>query len=133
MLYPVRYIFIVIFVFITTTATVSAQARSITLAWDPNNPAEHVTEYRLYYKIGYSGPPYTGTGIDQGDSPIIIRVNNLVNENNPRVRLTGLSPFATYRFALTAFNGNESGYSGEATLYASQALAAQIYNLLLSQ
>ena len=131
MLYPVRYIFIVIFVFITTVS-VSAQADSITLAWSPNDPAEQVTEYRLYYKTGYSGQPYTGAGIDQGDSPIIIRVNDLVNENYPRLVLTGLSPFATYRFALTAFNGNESGYSGEASL-AARASAAGIYNLLLSQ
>ena len=131
MLYPVRYIFIVVFVFITTVS-VSAQTNSITLAWSPNDPAEQVTEYRLYYKTSYSGPPYTGTGIDQGDSPIIIRVNNLVNENNPRFVLTGLSPFATYRFTLTAFNGNESGYSGEASL-AAQASAAGIYDLLLSQ
>jgi len=90
-LYPIRYIFIVVFVFITTAATISAQKNSITLTWDPNDPAELVTEYRLYYKTGTSGPPYNGTGLDQGDSPITIRVDDLVDENNPEFYLTGLN------------------------------------------
>ena len=129
---PVRYIIIVVFVFISTTVTVPAQANSITLAWNPNDPAEQVRQYRLYYKIGYSGPPFNGTGLDQGDSPIIIRVNDLADENNPTVVLSGLSPFATYRFVMTAFNGRESGYSNEASL-AARASAAGIYDLLLSR
>jgi len=122
MLYPIRYIFIVVFVFITTAATISAQTNSITLTWDPNDPAEQVTEYRLYYKTGTSGPPYNGVGLDQGDSPITIRVDDLVDENNPEFNLTGLNTGVTYRLALTAFNGSESGHSDEVS-YASQASA----------
>ena len=116
MIYRIRSIYIIFFVFITTAVTVSAQANSIILAWDPNNPAEQVTEYRIYYKTGASGPPYQGTGIDQGNSPIIIRVRDLANENMPRVNLSGLIPFATYHFTLTAFNGYESAYSDEVSL-----------------
>ena len=122
MLYPIRYILIVFFVFITTAATVSAQTNSITLAWDPNDPAEQVTEYTLYYKTGTSGPPYNGVDLDQGDSPITIRVNDLADENNPEFGLTGLNPGVTYRFVIAAFNGTESDYSDEVS-YAPQTPA----------
>ncbi len=111
----IRNISIMLFIFTISAANVSAQTNGITVAWDANDPAEQVTEYRLYYKTGPFGPPYDGTGLDQGDSPIVIQTANLPDANNPYINLTGLSAGVTYRFALTAFNGNESRYSAEVT------------------
>ena len=113
MLRPIRNILIVLFVLAITTTTVSSQTNDITVTWDPNDPSEQVSEYRLYYKTDTSGPPYNGTGLYQGDSPIIILVNNLADEDNPLYSLTGLNSGVTYRFAITAYNGAESDYSNE--------------------
>ncbi len=113
MRYPTRHLFIVVFAFVTTAATASVQTDSITLAWAPNAPSEQVTQYRLYYKTGPPGQPYKGTGLDQGNSPIIIRVADLADENNPRFGLSGLAAGVTYRFVITAFNDIESPYSNE--------------------
>ena len=76
----IRRFFTILGIFITTAANVSAQTDGITVAWDPNDPDELVTEYRLYYKTGAFGPPYDGTGLNQGESPIIIPVADLVDK-----------------------------------------------------
>ncbi|MEA3232313.1 MAG: hypothetical protein U9Q05_11230, partial [Thermodesulfobacteriota bacterium] len=101
MFHPIRCFFIAVFVFVTTAATVSAQTNSITLAWAPNARSENVAEYKLYYKTGPSGRPYRGAGLDQGDSPITIRVADLADRNNPRFGLSGLTGGVTYRLTLT--------------------------------
>ena len=72
--------------------------------WTPN--PEPLTGYKLYYKLGDSStPPYDGTGLNEGDSPITL---GKVTEYT----VTGLSDDKTYYFALTAYNEEEeSGYS----------------------
>lgn len=125
---PIRSTLIVIFLTVIAAATVSAQANDIIVAWDPNDPAEQVTEYKLYYKTDNSstptGPPYDGTGLIEGDSPITIQVGqSLFDENNPEYTLTGLTAGVTYQFAVTACNDNkspdpnESRYSNEVTYF----------------
>jgi len=71
------------------------------------NP-EPLTGYKLYYKIGEdSAPPYEGTGLNEGASPILIG-------KVATYTVTGLSPDKTYHFALKAYN--EEGDSGYSTI-----------------
>jgi hypothetical protein len=83
-----------------------AYARDVTLEWTAN-PA--VNGYKIYYRAGYSGPPYNGTGAAEGDSPIDVGwVSQLT--------LRALSDDVDYYFAVTAYNAyGESGYSNEVT------------------
>ena len=79
----------------------------VTLAWDANTE-ENLKGYVVYYKIGSSGPPYDGTGLEQGDSGIvvdsgiIVRKEDLADPNNPTYQLTGFIPDVGYYFAVTA-------------------------------
>jgi len=44
--------------------------RSVDFTWNPN--PDPVTGYKLYYKTGDTpDAPFTGTGLEQGDSPIV--------------------------------------------------------------
>ncbi len=105
-----------ILAFAISATMVYAQTGSLTVAWDANDPSEQVTEYRLYYKIGDFGPPYDGSNLDQGASPIIIPVANLGDQNNPEFTLSGFTPGVMYRMALTAVNAyGESRLSTERT------------------
>jgi len=74
--------------------------------WEAN--PEPVTGYKLYYKIGEdSAPPYVGSGLNEGTSPIAVgKVTTYT--------VTGLSPDKTYHFALVAYN--EEGDSGYSTI-----------------
>ncbi|MCL7489213.1 MAG: cadherin-like domain-containing protein, partial [Desulfobulbaceae bacterium] len=64
----------------------------------------------MYYKTGSSGPPYDGTGITEGPSPVTAG-------NVTTITLHGLSDTETYYFALTAYLGSEeSPYSTEIVL-----------------
>lgn len=70
------------------------------------------TSYRIYYDTD-TGPPYQGTGADQGASPIEISVDSTVTK---AVTLTGLTNGQTYYFAVKGYNSNtdeESSYSVE--------------------
>ncbi|MCG3157445.1 MAG: hypothetical protein DKINENOH_04079 [bacterium] len=70
------------------------------------------TSYRIYYDTD-TGPPYQGTGADQGSSPIEISVDSTVTKT---VTLTGLTNGQTYYFAVKGYNSNtdeESSYSVE--------------------
>lgn len=59
---------------------------SVTLAWS-TNPWYRLGGYRLYYDTD-SGPPYTGTGADQGGSPIDIPIGS---GNETSTTISGLS------------------------------------------
>lgn len=73
--------------------------------------------YRVHYKTGESGSHYDGTGIDQGDSPITVPIEELEAADSGRITLTGLSENTNYRFVATAYDktGNESIFSNEVT------------------
>jgi hypothetical protein len=90
--------------------------QKIKLAWDPNNEAD-LEGYMIYYKCCRSGPPYRGTEAYEGDSPIIVYLEDLQNPQSPQFELTGLSKQNDYYFAVTAFDSefNESAFSAEAS------------------
>ncbi len=78
---------------------------SITLQW---NAVDDALGYKLYYDRDESGPPYTGTGANQGPSPI--DVGNVTS-----YELTGITNYATYYICITAYDsfGNQTSYSAE--------------------
>lgn len=92
-----------------------AQAsEEVTLAWDANSE-DNLAGYKLYYNLDTSGAPYDGTGITEGDSPVIIYLDELDDSTDPMFTLTGLEEGQLYYFALTAFDTDdlESDYSDE--------------------
>jgi len=105
-------IIISVLLFVIYTASY-ANAADITLTWD-QNPETDLLGYRGYYKIGASGAPYNGTGADQGSSPILILIEDLLDPEFPDLNLTGLDGDEIYYFVVTAHNDyGESGYSNE--------------------
>jgi hypothetical protein len=103
----------VLVVLIGSSGAGPAQAADVTLAWDANTES-NLAGYQVYYRLGTSGAPYGGTGLDQGDSPVAVPLSGLSDPQNPRVALTGLVA-GTYYFTCTAYDddGNESGYATE--------------------
>ena len=83
-------------------------ALDVTLAWDACSPCDNLLGYMLYYSAGgEGGPPYDGTGANEGESPIVTRPTTTF-------RLTGLDETETYFFTITAYNVyGESAYSNE--------------------
>ncbi len=84
--------------------SVPAFAEDITFTWTAN--PEPVTGYRLYYKIGEdSSPPYNGTGLNEGPSPI-------PTGKVTTYTVTGRDTNEKYHFVLQAYNSTEeSGYT----------------------
>lgn len=83
-------------------------ARNVSFTWNAN--PEAVDGYKLYYKVGTSGPPYNGTGAAEGSSPV-------ATGNVTSFTLHGLSETETYYFVLTAYKGTlESSYTQEVIL-----------------
>lgn len=105
---------------------VLSYARDVTFVWTANPGI--VTGYKLYYNVGTNiAPPYTGTGITEGDAPITLG-------NVTTYTVTGLSPDKTYQFALTAYNGTEeSGYSTVVSVLPSTSPSPTIINIILKQ
>ncbi len=87
---------------------------NVTLAWSTNTEP-NLAGYYIYYKNGNSGPPYNGTGVDEGDSPIKVPVGYFADPENPEYTMHGLSDTGISFFVLTAYDteGNESGFSNE--------------------
>lgn len=85
----------------------SGYAADVTLGWDANTEPD-LDGYMVYYKTGSSGPPYTGTGATEGNSPIDVR-------NVMEFTLHGLSDSEVSFFVVTAYDdkGRESVYSNE--------------------
>lgn len=90
------------------------QAGEVSLAWDPNSE-ENLAGYKLYYDSDADIEMYKGTGANEGNSPVIIYLEDLADADSPYYSLTGLSSGQYYYFSLTAFdtNGMESGFSDE--------------------
>lgn len=84
---------------------VPAYAGQVSLAWDAS-PSPEVTGYRLHYQLGSEALPFTGSGADQGNSPVDVG-------NNLTTSLSGLADGQTYSFTVTAYDaaGNESPIS----------------------
>ena len=101
--------FILFIVFLWSGTASFAHARDYTFSWSAN-PVP-VTGYKLYYKKdGSAGPPFNGTGAQQGPSPI-----NVGKKTSYTIR--GLADNTTYHFALTAYDGKgESAYSQVVTV-----------------
>jgi hypothetical protein len=93
------------------------QALEVTLRWKANNEA-NLAGYKVYYRATFDGPPYTGTGADQGNSPITIPIDTLEDSSDPRYVLSGLVDHKSYFFAVTAYNSEvppaESSFSNKA-------------------
>ena len=101
-----------IFIFLLLPAAL--QAGEVTLAWDPNSEG-NLAGYKLYYDSDSDIEMYQGTGANEGDSPVIIYVEDLDDADTPTFTLTGLTSGEYYYFALTAFDtdGLESDFSDE--------------------
>ncbi len=85
---------------------------------------EPFTGYKLYYKTGAnSAPPYDGTGLKEGASPILIgKVTTYT--------VTGLSTEETYHFLLTAYSDTEeSTYSAIVTITSEFSSSPIIINM----
>jgi hypothetical protein len=116
--------FIVACLFLMASFSSTALGAEVTLAWDANKE-DNLAGYKLYYKSDTSGEPYDGTGLEEGDSPVIIYVETpagadasthvLGDPAEPVFPLTGLADGTTYYFALKAFDtdGLESDFSVE--------------------
>ncbi|MBW2001292.1 MAG: fibronectin type III domain-containing protein, partial [Deltaproteobacteria bacterium] len=98
--------FVILTLVLTISAT-SAHSAELTLAWDPN-AEQDIAGYKIYYKTESSGPPYNGTGLTEGNSPIDLG-------NQIEFTLHGLIDDVTYFFVATAYDteGLESDYSEE--------------------
>ena len=92
---------------ILTFSATFAHSAEVTLTWDPNTEPD-IAGYKIYYETESSGPPYNGTGLTEGDSPIDV-------ENQTEFTLHGLTEDVTYFLAATAYDteGLESNYSEE--------------------
>ncbi len=90
-------------------------AVDLTFQWSPNPESDQVVGYKIYYKTGFSGPPYVGKDAIEGDSPITITEQELGHPLYPEFTIRGLYDNQTYFFAITAYdvNGFESDYSDE--------------------
>lgn len=108
--------------------TIDAEQSAVTLTWSPiadlppvgcrnlavnaqdtatdNNAPE--VGYRLYYDTDTAGPPYTGQGLTEGNSPIDLGENSSLTLNK-------LSSFNDYHFVIAAYDylGRESAYTDE--------------------
>jgi len=113
-----RRILFYTFIFITSAIILCPKpliyAADVTLAWSGNTEPD-LAGYYIYYKIGTSGAPYNGTGVDEGNSPIKIPLGNFADPANPEYTLHGLSDTETSYLVLTAYDteDNESGFSNE--------------------
>ena len=98
---------ILLFAFLFFFAVTQSYALDVTLEWDPNTEPD-LDGYKVYYKTGSSGPPYSGKGATEGDSPIDIG-------NVTTYSLHGLTDGITYFFVVTAYDTEdlESDYSNE--------------------
>jgi len=112
---------ILLALFVVPAFVNSAGEPGIRIAWDETttdsdgSPCTDLAGYKVHYKQDtQGGPPYAGTGLDQGDSPIAVPLSSLSDPANPEFYLTGVSP-GTYYLVVTAYDtsANESGFSNE--------------------
>jgi len=109
------FLFLILTISLLYTSAYSAE---VTLQWDPNTESD-LAGYKIYYDTN-SGAPYEGNASDQGESPIVVAIEDLSDENQPQYTITGLEGSRDYFFAVTAYDNEtpslESAYSDEATV-----------------
>lgn len=114
-IHPFRPLIVpVVFLFITCIFFAVADAGDVTMSWDANQE-ENLAGYKLYYKGESDSETYEGTGATEGDSPVVIYLEDLEDTDSPTFTVTGLEEGQYYSFALTAFDtdGLESDFSEE--------------------
>ena len=57
-------------------------AMDATLQWSANTEPD-IAGYKIYYKTDYPGPVYDGIGATEGDSPVIVTVQELYDADQP--------------------------------------------------
>jgi len=89
-----------------TGLTAEFQDSSAIMSWDAHPSFTTGYGYKVYYDSDSSLPPYGGTGLNEGDSPIDVG-------NQTSYTLTGLDPSKDYYLTITAYDneGRESWYS----------------------
>ena len=89
----------------------------VTLGWHVN-VEQDLSGYKVYYRTGSFGPPYTGSGAREGESPIAVDKDEVTVGDICRFTLSGLSDNQLHCFVVTAYDdyGNESDFSDEACL-----------------
>jgi hypothetical protein len=108
------YGWIIVVVLVFLMASCQSSRIKVTFEWEPLASLD-LAGYKIYYKTSFSGPPYDGKGLAEGDSPIVVPLGRLKNPNDPRFTVHGLRKDETYFFAITAygFEGKECRYSNE--------------------
>lgn len=101
-------------IFFLAWFSAKARAADVTLAWDANTES-NLAGYKLYYDGDSDTERYKGVGANEGDSPVIIYLEDLEDPKEPSFTLAGLGEGQYYYFALTAFDtdGLESDFSEE--------------------
>jgi len=105
---------------VPTNLTIITSTSVVTLTWMPipavpnvgcRNPGASGADmgYRIYYAVGRSCPPFDGSGLSQGNSPIDVG-------NVTTFALSGLAS-GEYAFVVVTYDylGRESGYSNVVT------------------
>jgi hypothetical protein len=95
--------------------SVTAGKSRIWVSWQTNSEPE-IAGYRVYYRLGASGPPWDGTAAVEGTpSPVIATGTNCL--------LRGLAPGTDYFVAVSAVDttGNESSLSTPAQVTTAEA------------
>ncbi|MCK5515680.1 MAG: fibronectin type III domain-containing protein [Desulfobulbaceae bacterium] len=107
---------------------IQSYGKDITFQWTAN--PEPLVGYKLYYTTRDDNtPPYDGTGITEGISPIPI-----IGQTTTTYTVTGLSDTETYHFALTAYDENgESDYSATVTVTPDLFLSPTILSIMVIQ
>lgn len=93
--------------------SIPCYALDINMQWDENTESD-LGGYKVYYKALSSGAPYNGSGATEGNSPIDIGAQSVV-DGVVTFTVSGLTDGELYCFAITAYSnsGTESGYSNE--------------------
>ena len=102
-----KLLFILLVLFLSFSFSF-ASAKDAKILWDANTESD-VIGYKIYYKFGTSGPPYDGTGLAIGNSPI--DVGNVLESGVFSLPEDG----TIFRFVVTAYDteGLESEGCGE--------------------